>query len=205
MRFVIVFLLSVASLVGQHATVPDNWKAGPPHFGPYVQAPPNCGAKWYLVSPFNQQPWLKECSDFVDPKKRELPAGFVDVFGPEPARLQGESTFAYLPRLNKWLQSLQYFRGSGLPADFDQESINRSLDLFRSWGISEPKFYVGRYGPMARFQGEDMEFSAYGTVFFPHVVISQIQSKQFQSGTKPARIHPFVPPFLYETEEKAVH
>jgi hypothetical protein len=51
---------------------------------------------------------------------------------------------------------------------------------------------------MVRFIAEDMQFGAYETVFFPHYVISYIQSKQIQNGKMPARVHPYVPPFLYK-------
>ena len=203
MRFILTLALLVAGpLFGQYSDVPDAWKSGPPFFGPYVQAPENCGAKWYPVSPFSQQPWLRECSDFVDPKKRDLPAGFVDVFGPEPVRLAGESTFAYLPRLNKWLQDLQYFRSAGPASEFDAAAIADARRTYADWKISDPKFYTGRYGHMVRFVDEDRQFGAHETVFAPHYVIAYIQSKQLQEGKKLDRVHPYVPPFLYKEDEE---
>lgn len=192
-RLLLVAVLACGALFAQKDSVPVEWQA--PN-GPYVQAPPDCGGKWFYVNPFNQRPWARFCTEQPS-TSRPLPPGFEDIFGPEPTRKDGESYLEFVKRQSPYLQRLSTFRGAGIPADYPLAgNLAVASNSFKAFGISVPKCFQSRYDVNCYFKDEDFEFPAGIVLGFPHMAISTIQMSQLESGVVPAKIHPFVPPML---------
>ncbi len=139
----------------------------------------------------------------IAPKERELPEGFEAIFGPIPKGADFRGTrnpsFFYRIALVKWEQDLRYFKRAGVPPFADAEQVELATKTFKFWNMGAPHFYEGRYGWVARFpdsQESDFEAAAMSALFTTHLNISQYQIRLLLHGIVPAKIHPFVPPFL---------
>lgn len=172
--------------------VPDAWKSGPPHFGPFTQAPPEYGGEWYYVGPFQQEPWKP-----VVPVTQAVDAAFLDIFGPKPR---------HRLLVPEWEQNRRYFKGVGIPPGFTQAQIEDVTERSVAWGLGRPRIFEGRYGWSARFpdsQIPDYEAAnAIGFLMSPDVVFANYQTQLLMDGIVPEKIHPFVPPQLLPEKEK---
>jgi hypothetical protein len=183
--------------------VPEEWKHP---FGPYRQAPAEYGGEWWLVNPFTtNEPW-------VTPSKavpRELPAGFVEIFGERP-KISGYSStpnpgLSWRVALDLWEQDLRYFKGSGIPEWATAQQAAAAEEVTRSWGMGAARYYEGRYGWMARFLESQLrvyESSAWGVLNVTHHVVAAYQWRLLEQGIIPVKRHPFVPPQVWPEDEK---
>lgn len=156
--------------------------------GPYRAAPAEHGGGWWMVNPFTgPAPW-----DNTTPTEKQLPAGFLEIFGPEPG--------VGKPGRERWLNDLQYFKRAGTPEWMEGQSVLDALATFNAWGMGAPKFYEGRYGWMARFPASQIptyEDTAWATVNVTHQVIAGYQIRLLQQGIVPAQRHPYTPAHLF--------
>jgi len=163
----------------------DMWKKPPNPTGLYQQAP---DGSWWRVDPFTgETPWDKST-----PTGKKLPAGFEDIFGPEPG--VGD------PRRERWLTDLEYYQGAGLPDGFTQEQVNTANRVYEDWGMGKVRFYQGRYGWMARWPDCALpvfENDVMTAIEIPHLVIPRYQVRLSMAGMRPGKIHPWVPPHLF--------
>jgi len=172
--------------------VPESWKSPA---GPYKQAPPEYGGKWWYVSPFTgEEPWTRFSPEAVAAHKaqqaeaNQLPDGFLEVFGPRP-----NNRFERV----RWEQDLKYFKQPGPPPDVPPEQLEQISETTQAWGMGEPRYYEGRYGWYARFPQSafpDHEVPLTGLTMGLHQSIARYQVKLIQSGHEPPTRHPFVPP-----------
>ena len=187
------------------AEVPEYWKYP---VGPYRQAPAEYGGEWWLVSPFtSSEPWLIDGATITP---RELPAGFVAIFGTRPKIGDFAATsnpgFAWRVAVDLWEQDLRYFKRAGVPDWASTEQVAVAAEVTRAWGLGAAKFYEGRYGWMARFPESllrDFESSAWGALNVAHHVIAGYQMRLIERDVVPEKRHPFVPPHLWPEDQKA--
>jgi len=173
-----------------YANVPETWKAGPPHFGMYRQAPAEFGGEWWFISPFNQKPWLT-----LVPKK--LPPGFLETFGPEPPKAASH--------WQEWHDNLRDFKQAGVPPGVDPAKIEQATQSMVAWGMGKPAFYEGRYGWAARFPEQMFwDFDAPGVSWLgnPDWKIAEWQSRMIAEGVMPEKIHPYVPHHILPKEKQ---
>jgi hypothetical protein len=180
--------------------VPDSLKAP---FGPYRQAPPEHGGRWYYVYPFNQTPWHTEPA-VEDPG----PEGFVELFGPPPNsndfHHEENPSLAFRIARTKYEQDKKYFKQAGTPPNLDVDGLAAAQVTYEAWGMGEPKFYEGRYGWMAIFpdsQIPNYQSPVSQVVGFPHLVVPQYQMRLIEDGFELGDVHPFVPPHLLVSED----
>lgn len=173
--------------------VPDAVKAP---LGPYRQAPAEYQGHWWYVSPFNSAtPWIQYDKPVAPPT---YPDGFLDTFGPRPQAKDFPNGEGYREALARWEQDLKYFVRVGKPGRMgDAEAYKQLADLYKVWGMGEPKFYEGRYGWATRFPGSQLrvfEAATLTAMEWPHLVIAQYQIELVSQGIVPDHWHPFVPP-----------
>ncbi len=176
-------------------TVPDGWKSP---FGPYHQAPPEFGGKWYYVSPFRPTPW-----ETAAPAAAPLPQGFEAIFGARPRSEDFHGAKfppkAYQAAKNEWEKDLKRFKSAGPPEWASTEQLAQTNAIFERWGLGTPLYYEGRYGFMAAFvssQLPDYETAAFQVLNYSHFVVAQYQLSLISSGLDAGKIHPFVPPHV---------
>jgi hypothetical protein len=159
-----------------------------------------------LVNPFTTgEPWVTQSNAVA----RELPAGFVEIFGPRPKISEFSETpnpaFSWRVAVDQWEQDLRYFQRAGIPEWATPEQVAAAEGVTRSWDLGPPKFYEGRYGWMARFpesQLRTFESSAWGVLNVTHNVIAAYQWRLLEQGIVPAKRHPFVPPQVWPEDGK---
>jgi hypothetical protein len=179
--------------------VPEHWKYP---MGPYLQAPPEHGGEWWLVSPFTTpEPWLNQVNSS---RQETLPVGFVEIFGPRPTITGYKHTPNPSLMLRAatvvWEQDLKYFKSASMPEWLTPAELADVERVAQHWGLGKPKYYEGRYGWMARFSDseiKDFESSAWGAVNATHLLVAQYQLRLIDRGTIPEKRHPFVPPHLW--------
>jgi hypothetical protein len=184
--------------------VPEQWKHP---FGPYRQAPAEYGGEWWLVNPFTTgEPWAAQSNAVV----RELPAGFVEIFGPRPRISEFSATpnpgLSWRVAVELWEQDLRYFKRAGMPEWATPEQVAAAEEVTRSWELGAARFYEGRYGWMGRFPESQLrafESSAWGVLNVAHHVIAAYQWRLLEQGIVAVKRHPFVPPHVWPEEEKA--
>ena len=162
--------------------VPDHWKYP---FGPYRQAPPEYGARWYMVNPFTgAEPWLND-----EKVAKPLPPGFLEIFRARPTSDQFHNVpngmEAFRVARNRWDQDRKHFKQAGVPPGVDPAELKSASAVFKFWGMGEPKFYEGRYGWKARFpesQIYNFEANLDGVFVGPHVLIAQYQIRLLEFG-----------------------
>ena len=183
--------------------VPDGWKHP---LGPYRQAPAEYGGEWWLVNPFTtEEPWATQ-GGVVE---RELPAGFVEIFGPRPKIADfshvANPGFAWRVAVDLWEQDLRNFKRAGVPEWTTPEQVTAAEKVARAWDLGAPRFYEGRYGWMGRFPESQLrafESSAWGVLNVTHHVVATYQWRLLEQGIVPAKRHPFVPPHVWPEDEK---
>ena len=184
--------------------VPEQWKHP---LGPYRQAPAEYGGEWWLVNPFTtDEPWAAQSQVAT----RELPAGFVEIFGLRPKISDFSETpnqaFAWRVAVDLWEQDLRYFKRAGIPEWASLEQVAVAEEVTRSWDLGPARFYEGRYGWMARFPESRLrafESSAWGVLHVTHHVIAGYQWRLLEQGIVPDKRHPFVPPHVWPEDKKA--
>lgn len=181
--------------------IPEAWKAP---FGPYQQAPPEFGGKWFKVNPFTgPEPWKIEVS-----VKDVLPVGFEDIFGPRPRsedfRDEPNPSRAFRVATETWEQDLKYFYAVGPPEWATPEQVALAADTARFWDMGTPAFYTGRYGSMVRFPEAypytRFESTAWSVINAMHHEVAAYQIQLWQEGFMPDGRHPFVPTDLFIAE-----
>lgn len=190
--------------IPSYESVPEHWRTP---FGPYRQAPPEYGGRWYYVNPFTGlEPWKRD-----KPPARTIPPGFLEIFGPEPQANDyhgAGGNAAFQAARDLWLQDLKHFKQAGTPPGFSAEQISAAVATFEAWGMGRPRFYEGRYGWVAAFpdsQVPDFRAWAPGAIEATHQVIAQYQFRALSEGLEVEQEHPFVPPRLFSGEEPEPH
>ena len=167
--------------------VPESWKQS--NGGPYVQGPDGL---WWVVSPFNPQPWR------AFQPATQLPAGFAEIFGPEPKAPDFQTGLLFQAALDAWRQELKQFRQAGLPEWADRAQVEGANRVYEAWEMGALLLFEGRYGCSARFaRARSYEFAARTAIELPHLVVATYQVSEIQQGRAPARKHPFVPPLAW--------
>ncbi len=184
--------------IPSYDTVPDHWKSP---VGPYRQAPPEYGGRWYMVNPFTgPAPWKND-----RPREPEtVPAGLEAIFGGRPEVRdfmdQPNPSEAFRVATVGWEQDLKYFKSAGPPEWASGEEIELADGVSRFWDMGAPHFYEGRYGFMARFPQSKLprfEATAWAVINAMHHEVSAYQIRLLNSGIQPEQQHPFVPPGLF--------
>jgi hypothetical protein len=183
--------------------VPESWRYP---LGPYRQAPSEYGGEWWLVNPFTgEEPWVTR----GQAAPRELPAGFVEIFGERPKIADYAQApnpgLAWRVAVDLWEQDLRYFKRAGIPDWASLEQVVVAEQVTRAWGLGPPRFYEGRYGWMARFpesQIRSFESTAWGVLNVTHHVIAGYQWRLLEQGIVPEKRHPFVPPHVWPEDNK---
>lgn len=188
---------STKPVVPSFETVPAHWKYPQ---GPYHQAPPEWGGRWWLVNPFvGGEPWVLYQTERPP---EELPDGFVEIFGARPKHSDFPNDIAnqqYRSATAKWEQDLKHFREAGAPPWAEPEAIKAATAVYMAWQMGAPRFYLGRYDWSARFVDSalpDYDAGAMTAISHPHLIIANYQIRMFQEGLTPDQRHPFVPPYL---------
>lgn len=184
--------------------VPDHWKFP---VGPYHQAPAEHGGEWWLVNPFTgPEPWLfRE----ADAPRREMPAGFLEIFGPRPKFSQflnvPSANLAFRIAVTAWEQELQYFKRAGFPEWATLAERSEAERLFQEWDMGAPDYYEGRYGWMARFvrsEIKDYDIAAWTALHWTHGSIAHYQIALVDRGMAPRKKHPLVPPHIWGDDQE---
>jgi hypothetical protein len=116
-----------------------------------------------------------------------------------PSRRTGENGDAFVARLARWKQDLEFFQRIGSPDGADEAQIELASAAYEQWGMGRPVFYEGRYGWLARFPDSvipEFEMDAASAVEAPHLAIARFQVRLLQQGQDLPAAHPFVPPHL---------
>jgi hypothetical protein len=159
------------------------------------------------VSPFTgEQPWLNQemaSSSAVNAAAQyateNLPQDFLRAFGEMPSRRTAEDGEAFVARVARWKQDLEFFQRTGAPDGVDEAQAELASAAYEQWGMGRPVFYEGRYGWFARFPDSgipEFEMDASSAVQAPHLAIARFQVRLLQQGADLPQAHPFVPPHL---------
>lgn len=176
-------------MIPSYETVPEHWKAP---MGPYRQAPPDYGSKWYLVSPFTgPEPWLRD----VPVEQPTYPEGFIEIFGERP-----RDRFERV----EWEGRLDRYEADHFPTGTD---ISDAAATFEFWGLGRMLPYRDKtFGLMVGFPDAaikgyavPMELALRAT----HLAIAGYQIDLLQDGVEidEDSRHPFVPPRLFRKED----
>ena len=165
--------------------------------GPFVQAPEEYGGDWWRRSPFTgPKPWLALDRPFIKPIE-VLPEGFVELFGPRPDYKDFDNYFRFQVATVEWEDTLDRFRGLGMPEGIDLEALESATEVMLEWGLGEPQLYEDVNGWHAKFPDSanpDFEINPTTLLMAPHVTVARYQLGLIRLGTIPAELHPFIPP-----------
>ena len=165
--------------------------------GPFLQAPAEYGGDWWRRSPFTgPEPWLALDRPFIKPVEI-LPEGFVELFGPRPAYRDFDNYLKFQVATVGWEDTLDRFRGIGLPEGIDLEALDAATEVMLEWGLGEPQFYEDINGWHAKFPDSlnpDFEINPTTLLMAPHVTVARYQLGLIRLGVIPAELHPFIPP-----------
>ena len=153
-----------------------------------------------MVNPFTKEkPWKNQAGS-----AEQLPEGFAEIFGPRPKvsdyfdkPMPGE--FFRIATLQRE-QDLKYFKTAGTPEWATESERSLAEQTFRFREMGNPRFYVGRYGLMARFPEflfRNFEAPAGAALRATHHEVAAYQIRSLNRGIPPAKRHPFVPPQLW--------
>ena len=175
--------------------------------GPYRQAPAEHGGEWWAVNPFTgSEPWLRMAALETSAVK-QLPDGFVEVFGTRPTRSAYSDRAEFLQAEQVWEHNLKHFKGTGMPPDMDLAQLETARQVFQEWGLGEPVFQENNHGWRIRFPNSDAP--AFGlnpntAVTSPHLAVALYQVRLLQSGINPEVRHPWIPAHLTAGGTEAV-
>ena len=165
--------------------------------GPFVQAPEEYGGDWWKRSPFTgPEPWLALDRPFIKPVE-VLPEGFVELFGPRPDYKDFDNYFRFQVATVEWEDTLDRFRGLGMPEGIDLEALESATEVMLEWGLGEPQFYEDVNGWHAKFPDSanpDFEINPTTLLMAPHVTVARYQLGLIRLGTIPAELHPLHSP-----------
>lgn len=165
--------------------------------GPFIQAPQEYGGDWWKRSPFTgPEPWLALDRPFIKPVE-VLPEGFVELFGPRPDYKDFNSYFKFQVANVGWEDTLDRFRGIGMPEGIDTEALDAATEVMLEWGLGEPQFYEDINGWHAKFPDSlnpDFEINPTTLLMAPDVTVARYQLGLIRLGAIPAELHPFIPP-----------
>ena len=165
--------------------------------GPFIQAPQEYGGDWWKRSPFTgPEPWLALDRPFIKPVE-VLPEGFAELFGPRPDYKDFDNYFKFQVATVGWEDTLDRFRGLGMPEGIDTEALDAATEVMLEWGLGEPQFYEDINGWHAKFPDSlnpDFEINPTTLLMAPHVTVARYQLGLIRLGTIPAELHPFIPP-----------
>ncbi len=161
------------------------------------------GRKIYRTM-FNDHLTMEQVCGLVPaPKPSDaFPEEVIRVFGPPPSPADFRDapipSQAHRIAMDKYRQDARQLEESGRPPWASANQIAVSNAVFAHWSMPRPVYYKGRYGWMARFPAQGMQFEAPAStaLLFSHHVVSMYQIRVILNGGTVTTRHPFVPPNL---------